>query len=124
MTANNLEGLNALITGASGGIGSAIAISFAERGINLALQYSTQKPERLLSSIRERFPQVKVKLFQADISTTPSCTSLGSQVLSFFENRCDIFISNAGIARFAVDSKSYPCAATLTLLTLQYGIPL
>lgn len=125
MALQGTVGLNALITGASGGIGSAIALAFAERGIDLALHYSTTRPDKLLLIIRERFPDVTVKLFQADISTTASCIDLGTRVLDFFKQKCDIFISNAGVARFALDSRP-DCAQIVQayLLSSSLGYPL
>lgn len=46
-------GKNVLVTGASGGIGQAIARAFSTEGANLALQYHTNRPEALEGELRE-----------------------------------------------------------------------
>ena len=50
-----LEGKNALITGASKGIGKSIAIKFAEQGANVGFTYlsSVEKGEALENELKE-----------------------------------------------------------------------
>ena len=51
-----LSGANVLVTGASGGIGRAIALAFGERGCAVAVHYNTrqQEAEFIAQAIREK----------------------------------------------------------------------
>ena len=90
--------LCAAITGASSGIGRAVALKFAKENISVALfARRIDKLKRLSEEIKALNPQVKVFLFQGDVRDKDS-------VEGFF-NACeldfgpiDIFVNNAGIA--------------------------
>ncbi len=59
------SGKNVLVTGASGGIGHAIARAFSNQGANLALQYYTNRPKALegeLNGSAGKFVTVKADL--------------------------------------------------------------
>ena len=58
-----------LITGASGGIGSAIALKLAQDGYDLALNYNSSKDEAfaLAEKIKKEY-QVRCEVFKADVS--------------------------------------------------------
>ncbi|MCD4698651.1 MAG: 3-oxoacyl-[acyl-carrier-protein] reductase [Bacteroidales bacterium] len=93
-----LEGKTALITGASRGIGKAIALKFASEGANVAfsdLAYDelAQNLENELNSLG-----VKGKGYASDASSFESSEKL---VLSVIENfgKIDILVNNAGITR-------------------------
>lgn len=93
-----LEGKNALITGASKGIGRAIALKYAEQGANVAFTYlsSVEKGEALVKEL-EAFG-VKAKGFRSDASDYTAATDLIQGVVDEFGS-LDILVNNAGITR-------------------------
>ncbi|WGL18424.1 SDR family oxidoreductase [Microbulbifer bruguierae] len=88
-----------LLTGASGGIGNALAHSLAVRGHSLLLQ---GRSERVLEQLRSELPEAHRHLvLPADLCDAQqrcelirTCHSLSSGV--------DVLINNAGVARFAL----------------------
>ena len=93
-----LTGKTAIITGASRGIGRAIAKTFAEQGANVAFTYlaSAEKAmelEKELSAFG-----VKVKGYQSDAANNKACEDLVTAVVSEF-GTVDILVNNAGITR-------------------------
>ncbi|MAE87683.1 MAG: 3-oxoacyl-[acyl-carrier-protein] reductase [Flammeovirgaceae bacterium] len=93
-----LEGKNALITGASKGIGRAIALKYAEQGANVAFTYlsSVEKGEALVKEL-EAFG-VKAKGYRSDASDFSAATELIKNVVEDFGS-LDVLINNAGITR-------------------------
>ncbi|GAB7341421.1 hypothetical protein MBLNU457_7669t1 [Dothideomycetes sp. NU457] len=88
----------ALITGATGGIGQATALSFAREGYNLALHYNTasSKLSSLVTSLHAAAPNpIKIETFQADLSSYPAVRSLHSAVISQLGPPTILFL-NAG----------------------------
>src|SRR5690554_1358060 len=87
-----LEGKTALITGASKGIGKAIAQKFVEHGANVAFTY--------LSSVEKGEAQegVKVKGYRSDASNFEEAEKLINDVVAEF-GQLDILVNNAGITR-------------------------
>lgn len=93
-----LEGKIALITGASRGIGRAIAKELAHRGASVAVNFRTSRTsaEDLKQEIHEL--GCDCELFQADISDRQCARGLIGEVVDRFQ-RVDILINNAGITR-------------------------
>ncbi|WP_109830950.1 3-oxoacyl-[acyl-carrier-protein] reductase [Reichenbachiella versicolor] len=93
-----LEGKNALITGASKGIGRAIALKYAEQGANVAFTYlsSVEKGEALVKEL-EAFG-VKAKGFRSDASDFSAAEELINGVVSEFGS-LNILVNNAGITQ-------------------------
>ncbi|MEM7296860.1 MAG: SDR family NAD(P)-dependent oxidoreductase, partial [Bacteroidota bacterium] len=93
-----LEGKTALITGASKGIGRAIAERFAEQGANVAFTYisSVEKGEALQKELEEK--GVKAKGYRSDASDYSAAQELISGVVEDFGS-LDILINNAGITK-------------------------
>jgi len=98
MNTKELTGKVVCITGAAGGIGSAIARAFAEAGANLALlDLNGEGLARLAHEVRgKRTPPISVRTAVADLSTEQGVTSGIAEVLSAFENRIDILVANVG----------------------------
>lgn len=87
-----------LITGASNGIGEALAWSMAKRGYDLALTArSLDKLEQLQQYIRLAHPQIQVEVAAMDVSDTRSVADI-INALHGALGKLDIIIANAGIA--------------------------
>jgi len=91
-----LEGRTALVTGASRGIGRAIALALAEEGADVAVNYISS--ERLAGEVVDKIRGMgrKAILAQADVSDYPSAIRMAQEVLEAF-GHVDILINNAGI---------------------------
>lgn len=91
----NLSGLNILVTGASRGIGKAIATKLAEAGATIAVHYHKNAHDA------ENFAHVlgnQSKTFQADLSKSGEADDLFERVCLEMGN-VDVLINNAGIAK-------------------------
>lgn len=90
-----LEGKIALVTGASRGIGKAIARQFAEAGANVAFTYihNKEKAEAVVSELEAL--GVKAKAYCCDASDFAATETLIKTVLADF-GRIDILVNNAG----------------------------
>ncbi len=89
--------MNTVITGASKGIGRAIALKFAAQGHNLALCARNMTDlEVLKNEIISQYPEVKVFVKSVDISNTLEIKSFGEDVLAIF-HEVDVLINNGGI---------------------------
>jgi 3-oxoacyl-[acyl-carrier protein] reductase len=93
-----LEGKTALITGASKGIGKAIAEQYAEQGANVAFTYlsSVEKGEALVKELEAR--GIKAKGYRSDASDYAAAQELIPNVVEDFGS-LDILINNAGITK-------------------------
>lgn len=93
-----LSGKIALITGASKGIGRAIAIRYAQEGANIAFTYlsSVEKGQALENELAAF--GIKAKGYKSDASNFAAADELVNAVVSEFGG-LDILINNAGITR-------------------------
>ncbi|GAB2627735.1 3-oxoacyl-[acyl-carrier-protein] reductase [Belliella aquatica] len=93
-----LSGKTALITGASKGIGRAIAIRYAQEGANIAFTYlsSVEKGQALENELAAF--GIKAKGYKSDASNFAAADELVNAVVSEFGG-LDILINNAGITR-------------------------
>lgn len=93
-----LEGKIALITGASKGIGRAIAQKFAEMGADVAFTYlsSVEKGQALEQELSAS--GTKVKGYRSDASVFIEAEKLIETVVADF-GRLDILVNNAGITK-------------------------
>jgi 3-oxoacyl-[acyl-carrier protein] reductase len=91
-----LQGKNALVTGASKGIGKAIAIKYAEQGANVAFTYlsSVEQGQALEAELASK--GVKAKGYRSDASNFAEAEKLINSVIADFGS-LDILINNAGI---------------------------
>ncbi len=94
----SLNGKVAIVTGASRGIGAAIAEKFASRGADVAIIYAGN--EKKASEVAEicRRNGTKAQEYKCDVSNAASVESTIHQILSAF-GRCDILVNNAGITK-------------------------
>lgn len=88
----------ALITGASGGIGSAIAKELAKEGCNLLLHYNSAEDSVLaLKNEIASLYGTEIHTLKADLSVPSEAEKLGKEALSLC-GRVDVLINNAGVA--------------------------
>jgi 3-oxoacyl-[acyl-carrier protein] reductase len=93
-----LNGKTALITGASKGIGRAIAIRYAQEGANVAFTFlsSVEKGQALENELTSY--GIKAKGYRSDASDFKASEELVNSVVNEFGG-LDILINNAGITR-------------------------
>lgn len=93
-----LENKVALITGASRGIGEAIALKFAEHGANIAFTFLSS--EEKAKALEEKLTAmgVKAKGYKSDAGDYAASEQLVNEVLKEFCN-IDVCVNNAGISK-------------------------
>jgi 3-oxoacyl-[acyl-carrier protein] reductase len=93
-----LEGKIALVTGASRGIGRAVAEQLAGEGANVVVNYNTRADaaEEVARGIRQAGRQALV--VQADVAQAANVERLLQATLDAFK-RVDVLVNNAGITR-------------------------
>lgn len=93
-----LEGKVAFVTGGSRGIGKAIALSLAEAGADVAINYAgnVAAAEEVAAEIRKMGRRALI--FQGDVSKTEIAAEMMDAVVAEF-GHCDILVNNAGITR-------------------------
>ncbi len=91
-----LRGRTALVTGASRGLGRAIAEALAAAGASVALiARDRERLDTVAAGIRERGGRAEV--FVTDVSDEAAVVSLGAAFRERLGNRLDILVNNAGI---------------------------
>lgn len=93
-----LAGKNTLVTGASRGIGEAIARKFAEQGANVAFTYrsSAEKANALAAELSAL--GVQAKAYQSDAASYADTEQLVAQIQADF-GAIDVVVNNAGITQ-------------------------
>jgi len=93
-----LAGKTALITGATRGIGEAIARKFAEEGANIAFTYRSSVDRAKELETEWEALGVKVSAHQSDASSFEASENLVKEILLEY-GQIDILVNNAGITR-------------------------
>jgi glucose 1-dehydrogenase len=120
-----LKAKNVLVTGATSGIGQAIAVRFAQEGANVALNYrkSPEDVEDTQALIDQVCDQVKGcgardLPVHADVSKEADIVEMVSTVIETFGG-LDILVNNAGIqtegAAHAIDTETFDRILTVNL---------
>lgn len=95
MTNFRLDGLIAVVTGASGGIGGAGAVALAEAGADIAVvARNRSKLEQTAKSVEEAGR--KVLIVEADVTDENNLRQAKDEILSAF-GKVDILFNNAGV---------------------------
>ena len=92
-----LDGQVALVTGASRGLGAAMACALAAAGANVALHSNQHPASATAERIREAGGR-RTELFTADLSDRTAADGLVAGALAAFDH-IDILVNNAGIIR-------------------------
>jgi len=93
-----LEGRVALVTGASAGLGQAIAIAFAEAGVDVVCHGNTRSPEATCDTVSKL--NRKTLALVGDLAKTETPAELIEATIKRF-GRLDILVNNAGTIRRA-----------------------
>lgn len=91
----DLSGMTALVTGASGGLGSAIAKALASQGARLAVSGSNGEK---LDAFRDELGGDHVAI-PCNLSNGPAVDSLVPQAVDALGGKLDILVNNAGVTR-------------------------
>src|SRR6266576_4115905 len=102
-----LTGKTALITGASSGIGQAIAVRFAAEGANIAINYRSgaeqDEATRAMARAARANGSGRALVVQADVSNEDAVKQMFATTIEEF-GQLDLLVNNAGIQK--------PCPAT------------
>jgi 3-oxoacyl-[acyl-carrier protein] reductase len=93
-----LDGRTAIITGASKGLGLAMATEFAASGANVAILARNEDALAEARAIASEKASGKVATFRCDVSKADDVTKTFDAVIKTF-GQVDILINNAGISR-------------------------
>lgn len=87
-----------LITGATRGIGKQIAITFAQNGYDIAINYRKENDD--LKSTKEEIEKNNVKCLavQGDVSNFEDCERFVKEIIDEF-GKIDVLVNNAGITK-------------------------
>lgn len=87
-----------LITGATRGIGKQIALTFAESGYDVAINYRTENED--LKNTKKEIEEKNVKCLavKGDVSKFEDCEKLVKEVIQEF-GKIDVLVNNSGITR-------------------------
>ena len=107
-----LDGKYVLVTGASSGIGQAIAVRFAQEGAHVAINYRSgaEQAEVTRAMVRDAYtatgrPDRLELVVQADVANEDRVKAMFTRVLAEF-GRLDVLINNAGIQKVRPATKS------------------
>jgi 2-deoxy-D-gluconate 3-dehydrogenase len=96
LSAFQLNGKNALVTGSHRGLGAAIALALAEAGANVACHGRDPRPGNICSDIQALGR--RTAYFAGDIGEASVCSVLIEKTVAEFGS-LDILVNNAGIIR-------------------------
>ena len=95
-TQSNLKGKNIVVTGASKGIGKAIAAAFAAEGANLFLcARNAAQLNKTVAELAQQYPGVTVHSITADLSVKDETIAFGNWINKQV-TAVDILVNNAG----------------------------
>jgi short-subunit dehydrogenase/MoaA/NifB/PqqE/SkfB family radical SAM enzyme len=95
----DFAGKNILVTGASGGLGSAITKNLAAAGANLIV---TSRSDKVLAELLSTLPQkIKAVAISADLSKHGQAQELAQKAQEAF-GHIDVLFNNAGVGYFAL----------------------
>jgi 3-oxoacyl-[acyl-carrier protein] reductase len=88
----------ALVTGSSRGLGRAMALELARRGLDVAVHFVASEGPALEVAEAVRSSGVRTATFSADIASPTACAELIGAVVDEF-GALDVLVNNAGITR-------------------------
>lgn len=88
----------AMITGATRGIGKQIALTLANEGYNIVLNYRTENDELIQAKNEIESKNVKCLTVQGDVTNFEDCKQMIESAIKEF-GKIDVLINNAGITK-------------------------
>ena len=94
----NYEGKVVIVTGGTRGIGKSIAITLAENGYDIAINYRTENED--LKNTKKEIEEKRVKCFtvKGDVSSFEECQEFTKQIIEEY-GKIDVLVNNAGITK-------------------------
>jgi 3-oxoacyl-[acyl-carrier protein] reductase len=93
---NRFEGKSVLITGASRGIGRAIALRMAEEGANVAIHYRRERLRAEQVALEIEAKGCRAALFAADVRDDAAVRAMAGHAVQTF-GAIDVWVNNAGV---------------------------
>ncbi len=97
----SLSGKTALVTGASRGIGRAVALALAQEGAQVIVHYSRAVAEAEAVVKEIRAAGGRAEMVAADLGSPEAPHALARQVRAIVGDRLDIVVANAGVSKAA-----------------------
>lgn len=88
----------AFVTGATRGIGKQIAITLAENGFDICLNYRKENDELINTKKQIENNNVKCFTVQGDVSNFDDCKKMTEEIIKEF-GKIDVLVNNAGITK-------------------------
>jgi 3-oxoacyl-[acyl-carrier protein] reductase len=95
----NVEGKAAIVTGSGTGVGRATALTLAQHGCSVLINYSRSQQEAEQTAADVEGRGAKAIVFQADVSDDEACRAMVRAAVDTF-GRVDILVNNAGTTHF------------------------
>jgi 3-oxoacyl-[acyl-carrier protein] reductase len=109
----SLAGLRAVVTGASSGIGRAIAIAFADAGARVGIGFN--RSSDAAQALAEELGGSAHPLLRADLSTADGCASIVQEAFAALKN-VDVWVNNAGADVLTGEARTWPAERKLEAL--------
>lgn len=94
--ADEMRGLNVLVTGASQGIGRSLVAEFAARGAAhiVIASRNREKLEAVRASVLDQYPAVRITIVPADLSSANASSALVRDALAATGGQLDVLLLN------------------------------
>jgi 3-oxoacyl-[acyl-carrier protein] reductase len=89
----------AIVTGASSGIGAAVALELARRGVDVLVDYVSNRDGAEAVAAACRAQGVRAGVARGDVAADADCRALAAAALAQF-GRIDYLVNNAGVSKF------------------------
>ncbi|MHB8529834.1 MAG: SDR family NAD(P)-dependent oxidoreductase [Caulobacteraceae bacterium] len=120
MAGRDFDGWVVVVTGASTGLGRAIAVETADRGAaTVIVSYASSQAEAEETARQVEAKGAKAILARGDVSRDADCRAIAAQAQGF--GRIDALFNNAGTTKFAADHADLDAVSAEDFLRL-YGV--